>query len=275
MSRIAVIIPSWNRKHVIERSVTSVLNQSFDDYELVVVDDCSVDGTEELALFSDSRIRYERLDMHKGVSYARNYGVRCTSAPLLAFLDSDDEWHENKLEHHLDWIRRNPSFRISQTQEIWIRRGKRVNPPKNHKKQAGDIFEMSLKRCMITPSSVIMDRDLYHEFGGFNESFLACEDYDLWLKVTSKYPVGLIDEYLLTRYGGHRDQLSSTAFALDRFRIRSILHILYTGELRENQQVLAKRELVRKACIVAGGYKKRGDLKRYEQFRSIADVNGV
>ncbi|MBD3320494.1 MAG: glycosyltransferase, partial [Chitinivibrionales bacterium] len=266
MKRVAVIIPTFNRRHCLGRCLKSVLNQTFDDYELMVVDDCSTDGTEHHPLLSEPRVGYEKLPARHGVSFARNYGVQCTTAPLLAFCDSDDEWHTNKLEHQCAFIDNNPSFRISQTKEIWIRHGIRVNPPQTHEKVGGDIFEPSLHRCMITPSSVIIDRDLFRDTGGFNESFVACEDYDLWLRITWKYMAGLVGEYLLTRYGGHDDQLSSTVFALDRFRIRSILNILYRVPLSVHQRIQAKEVLVKKANIVARGFKKRGDRRCYEQY---------
>jgi hypothetical protein len=89
---------------------------------------------------------------------------------------------------------------------------------------------------MITPSSVIFDRELFFECGPFNESLPACEDYDLWLRITCRYPIGLVPEFHLTRYGGHQDQLSSIIPILDRYRIRSILQLLYHSQLTPQQR---------------------------------------
>jgi hypothetical protein len=161
-------------------------------------------------------------------------------------------------------------LRISQTKEIWVRNGRRVNPPLTHEKKQGYIFEQSLHRCMITPSSVMMQKSLFHEAGGFNESLPAGEDYDLWLKITCSHSIGLIDEFLLTRYGGHRDQLSATVMGLDRFRIRSIIDLLNSTKLSEEQDVLARRELAKKSNIVAHGFRKRGRTEEYERYRRIA-----
>jgi hypothetical protein len=123
---------------------------------------------------------------------------------------------------------------------------------------------------MVTPSSVVIDTELFGEAGGFNESLPACEDYDLWLRITCDHPVGLVDEYLLTRFGGHADQLSATVPGLDRFRIRSILDILRSGRLSAAQAVLARATLAKKALIVAHGCKKRGKQREYEQYSQIA-----
>ncbi len=186
---VAVIIPTFNRASLLPRAIRSVLDQIWRDFELVVIDDGSTDGTAGLAIFKcgDPRLRCVRLPENRGVSVARNAGVRATVAPLLAFLDSDDEWLPEKLGRQVDWLKKNPEFRICQTQELWIRRGVRVNPPMTHAKFGGDLFAASLERCMITPSSVMLARELFEETGGFNEAFPACEDYDLWLKVTSRY----------------------------------------------------------------------------------------
>jgi glycosyltransferase involved in cell wall biosynthesis len=272
MPIVSVVIPTFNRSSFLSRAVTSVLNQTFTDYEIIVVDDASEDATPDMKIFSISSLplRYVRLPFHCGVAKARNHGVSLTSGAWLSFLDSDDVWHPEKLARQVGWHHSNQDYSISQAQEVWIRGNTRVNPPRTHEKKQGYIFEESLKRCMITPSSVLMKRSLFLEAGAFNESLPACEDYDLWLKVTCAHPVGLIDEYLLTRYGGRADQLSSSVMGLDRFRIRSIIDLLKSNRLSTGQDALARMELFRKSTIVAEGFKKRGRNQEYERFRRIA-----
>jgi glycosyltransferase involved in cell wall biosynthesis len=273
MPLISVIIPTRNRAALLSRAISSVLNQTFCDFECIVVDDASSDGTEQLDILQAPApgLRFLRLPSHGGVSKARNTGVAATSGQWIAFLDSDDEWHPRKLEKQEQWHCDNPGFAISQTKEIWVRRGKRVNPPKTHEKKEGYIFEQSLTRCMVTPSSVMLDRKLFLDTGGFDETLPACEDFDLWLRITCRFPVGLVNEYLLTRYGGHADQLSATVMGLDRFRIQSIIGLLNSKMLSPAQTTLAQAELVKKAAIVANGYKKRGNREEYERYSRIAE----
>jgi glycosyltransferase involved in cell wall biosynthesis len=268
---VAVIIPTYNRAPMLERAVQSVLSQTFRDFELVVVDDGSTDNTAELPVFKTGvpRMRYMKLDHNRGVSRARNAGVRAISAPWLAFLDSDDEWLPEKLEKQVRWTLEHPDMPLVQTREIWIRRGRRVNPPKTHEKSEGDLFGASLERCMITPSSVMLKRTLFEETGGFNESLPACEDYDLWLRITCRCRAGLVDEYLLRRYGGHADQLSATVPALDRFRVQSIINLLAGDVLSADQGDRARENLLRRAAILAEGYEKHGQREEHERYKKI------
>jgi|WetSurMetagenome_2_1015567.scaffolds.fasta_scaffold170981_1 glycosyltransferase involved in cell wall biosynthesis len=272
MPFISVIIPTYNRKKLLCRAIDSVMRQTFHDFELIVVDDASEDGTHGLAYFSGENtvVQYIGLPLHRGVAAARNLGVSKSLGTWICFLDSDDEWHKDKLKKQVAWHEAHKELRISQTQEIWIRNSVRVNPPKTHAKIHGIQFKENLERCMITPSSVMMEKRLFLEMGGFNESLPACEDYDLWLRITSAYPVGLLDELLLTRYGGHDDQLSSMVPILDRFRIRGIVDIMNSGKLSQEQNDWAGRQLVKKAEILAGGHKKRGKKDEHEFYQRLA-----
>ncbi len=270
MPCISVIIPVYNRYTLLERAVASVLCQSFRDFELIIVDDGSDVSLSGSAIGGyDPRIRIVRFDQNCGVSAARNDGVKVSNGQWIAFLDSDDYWHRHKLQKQLQWLDINREIAIMQTKEVWIRNGVRVNPPRTHEKIQGDIFKQSLDRCMITPSSVILSRELFDSSGGFNESLRACEDYDLWLRICSRNRVGLLDEFLLTRYGGHDDQLSGTAEHLDRYRVRSILQLLETISLVPEQYHQAVTVLVQKAQILANGYNKRGNSELYKRYQTI------
>lgn len=268
---VSVIIPTYNRKDFLCRALGSVFDQKYRDFEIIVIDDGSTDGTSELGILNDKRVRFYGFNENCGVSKARNTGVDLSAGEWIAFLDSDDVWMSQKLFEQVKWAQTNPDINILQTQEIWIRDGKRVNPPKTHLKQGGDIFRISLDRCMITPSSVMIKRDFFLKIGGFNESIPACEDYDLWLRISRSNPVGLVDKNLLIRYGGHPDQLSSSVPVLDRFRIRSLVGILLEGGLNDEQEMLVRSALVSKAEILSQGYLKRGNNALYERYKSIAD----
>ncbi len=269
MDVVSVIIPVYNRTSYLRRAVESVLGQSYQEFEVIVVDDGSeVPVVENLADMRDE-IRVVTLDTNHGVSKARNTGVGRAAGEWIAFLDSDDYWKRDKLLNQMRWLEDHPDIGIAQSKEIWVRNGVRVNPPKTHLKKGGDIFSESLKRCSITPSSVIMKKDIFSEFRGFNESLPACEDYDLWLRITSGYSVGLINEYLAVREGGRPDQLSASVPVLDRFRVRALIDLINNHDLTSGQREEAVDVLVHKAYVVAKGAEKRGEMERADVFNRI------
>src|SRR4030095_47562 len=121
-------------------------------------------------------------------------------------------------------------------EEIWLRNGVRVNPHRKHCKAGGDIFARSLDLCLVSPSAVVMRRELFARMGGFDESFPACEDYDLWLRGAAVMPVCLIDTPLVIKRGGHADQLSRQFWGMDRFRVTALCKLLQSGVLSEEQR---------------------------------------
>jgi glycosyltransferase involved in cell wall biosynthesis len=258
VTEVTVIVPTFNRARKVLRAVSSVLDQTFTGYELIVVDDGSTDETMELlAPFAD-RITLIRHPFNRGVSAARNTGITASSSPLIAFLDSDDYWFPEKLETQVQYFRERPDAVACQTEEIWVRNGVRVNPWNKHKKPSGRIFEQSLKLCLVSPSAVMVRRSLLNEAGLFDEGFPVCEDYDLWLRIGWKYPIDLIDRHMLVKEGGHPDQLSSMLKGMDRFRIRSMIKLLETGCLDTAQRRAIHDELEIKCRIYGTGCIKRG-----------------
>lgn len=269
---ISVIIPTYNRVRQVQAAIESVLAQRYENYELIIVDDCSSDET--VCVVSEmikgvAHVTLLPLDTNLGVSFARNRGIEEAKGEWIAFLDSDDLWHRDKLLKQVAYIADNPHCSILQTQEIWIRDGVRVNAPKTHRKRAGDIFAISLKRCMITPSSVLIKRSIFNTYGTFNETFPACEDYDLWLRISAFEEVGLVDELLMTRYGGADDQLSFTVQLQDIYRIEAIKSLVESKSLPEDKQLLSLKTLVKKCKILANGALKRGNAERHEKYSQL------
>ncbi|MHB8204205.1 MAG: glycosyltransferase family 2 protein [Desulfomonilaceae bacterium] len=257
MPLVTVIIPTFNRVDVLPRSIRSVLKQTFQDIELIVIDDGSTDSTADLIAGASDSIRYSRQD-HKGVSAARNTGIVASHGKLIAFLDSDDEWRQDKLEKQLELYDEADDDFICHSDELWLKYGKVVNQKEIHKKQGGCFFERALERCLISPSAVLLSRLLLNKIGLFNEELPAAEDYDLWLRVTAFYDVKFVSEPLVVKHGDRSDQLSKTIPAIDRFRIQAILNILQNPELRTDYRRAAIRELVKKCEILAKGLSKRG-----------------
>jgi glycosyltransferase involved in cell wall biosynthesis len=192
-----------------------------------------------------------------GVSTARNKGISASAGQLIAFLDSDDYWYPEKLSAQIEFFNANPDALICQTEEIWIRDGKRVNPKKKHKKPSGMIFIPSLALCLISPSAVMMRKNLLAKVDAFDGSLPACEDYDLWLRVSCRYPVHLIDKPLVVKTGGHEDQLSGST-GLDKWRIYALKKILRSDFLTPAQYQAAENMLKKKCRIYADGCTKRG-----------------
>jgi len=248
---IAVVIPSYNRAQSLERCIASVLVQDRQADEIIVVDDGSTDGTAEL-LEAYPQVIYRRQN-NCGVSAARNAGIRASSCDWIAFLDSDDEWLPEKLEKQLAAVRKQPGYRLVHSDEIWIRRGVRVNPMRKHAKAGGDIFFNCLPLCVISPSAVLVQRSLLGETGCFDENLPACEDYDLWLRICSHYPVLYLDEPLLIKYGGHPDQLSRKHWGMDRFRVQALDKLLQAGGLTAMQEEAVRNTLRDKCKILLQG----------------------
>ena len=252
---VSVIIPTFNRANVIKRAVNSVLNQAFTDFECVVVDDGSTDETDSVLSEFSSKIRVVKTE-NRGVAAARNLGAELAEGKFIAFLDSDDEWKKEKLSRQISYMKES-GLKISQTDEIWMRNGKFVNKSRKYIRPSGDIFYKCLEVCAVTPSSVVMERELFFDYGGFDESFPVCEDFDLWLRMSPKEKFGLVDEPLIIKYGGAADQLSNAA-GMDKYRIISIYNMLYKNNNLDKEQKKALFEtLAKKVKIYAEGAKKR------------------
>jgi len=270
MPTVSVVIPSFNRASLLKEAIDSVLAQDFDDFELIVVDDGSTDGTPEL-LQSYANICVVPQD-RRGVSAARNAGIRQASGDFLAFLDSDDLWLSKKLSAQVAFFKAHPEAVICQTQEIWIRSGVRVNPKRRHRKHSGMIFERSVELCLVSPSAVMLKRGLLDEVGWFDESLPACEDYDLWLRIAWRFPIHLISTPLVIKRGGHADQLSRGP-GLDRFRIYALKKVLENppeGALTPEQRTAAVEALSNKCMVYARGCLKRG---RVDEARHYLKLN--
>lgn len=253
---VSVIIPTYNRWPIVSEAVESVLAQSAQNFEIIVVDDGSTDGTvKELGKYG-ARLRL--FSQHRsGVSAARNAGVRAAGGRFLAFLDSDDLWRPEKLAVQTAFMERHPQCQICQTEEIWLRNGVRVNPKMIHQKPSGDIFLRSLELCLVSPSAVMTTRELFNATGGFDEALPVCEDYDLWLRIAVNHRVALIAEPLVIKRGGHADQLSRSRWGMDRYRVAALQKLLRSG-IRGARRAVALATLRRKVAILAQGARKRG-----------------
>ncbi len=266
---VSVIIPTYNRGWILKEAIDSVLAQNFTDFELLVVNDGSTDNTQDI-LNSHKKDIIVLQQNNKGVSAARNMGIASSSGRFIAFLDSDDLWLPKKLSIQVDFFNANPDALICQTEEIWVRNGIRVNHGKRHKKLSGNIFKPSLSLCLVSPSAVMIKRSLFETTGMFDETLPACEDYDLWLRISCNYPVYLIDIPLIIKKGGHHDQLSKSS-GLDKYRIQSLKKIIESNSLTEEQKTAAIKAMQKKCTIYANGCIKRDRKEKALYYNNLAE----
>jgi GT2 family glycosyltransferase len=264
---VSVIIPTYNRWPMVGAAVDSVLAQSYREFEVIVVDDGSTDETATELEKLGSRVRYVYQE-RRGVSAARNLGVRHSRGRLIAFLDSDDLWQRDKLKIQAHFMQSLLEVQICQTDEIWLRCGVRVNPRIKHRKPSGDIFEESLALCLVSPSAVMLTRELFDRSGGFDESLPVCEDYDLWLRIARYYAVPLVEQRLVIKRGGHADQLSHSMWGMDRYRVMALQKLLRSG-IAGGRRAMVFRVMQDKIAVLARGAYKRGKVADGERYESM------
>ncbi len=264
---VSAIITTYNRRAFVREAIESVLSQDYKVEEIIVVDDGSEDGTEEEV--KDYPVKYIWKE-NGGISSARNLGIEVSRGEYLAFLDVDDLWLKKKISTQIK-LMEELNYEISYTDEIWIKDGKRINQKKKHRKYSGFIYDKCLPLCIISPSSVIIKRRVFEEVGLFDESLPVCEDYDMWLRITARFPVLFVEKPLIVKRGGHDDQLSKKYVAMDRFRIKALMKMVESGWLDPEMKRRTLLEIERKSLIVANGAKKRGKLEEAEYYFKIAE----
>lgn len=257
---VSVIVPTFNRKALLARTLHSIVNQKSATYlgdsvqiEIIVVDDGSTDSTEAMMRCDFPSVQYFH-QSNRGVSAARNAGIALAKGEWIALLDSDDEWLPEKLAKQFKLLEET-GLEICHTEEKWIRNGQPLKQLKKHQKQGGWIFEDCLPLCAMSPSSIIIKRELFDKVGGFDESLPACEDYDLWLRLTSRYEVAYEPSECIIKYGGHEDQLSQKYWGMDRFRVVALENVLQT-ELSDENRLAVTKMLQNKLKILLKGAKK-------------------
>ena len=266
---VAVVVPTFDRAHVLGRALASVAEQESAVAEVVVVDDGSTDDTlaviDEWAPQLPLRYLYQE---NAGPSAARNVGVATCRSRWICFLDSDDEWARAKLTLQLEASSERPEILVWHSDETWIRRGNQVLQRERHRKRGGHIYRDCLPLCVISPSAVMLDRETFLAAGGFDEALPVCEDYDLWLRLCRDHEVGFVDEPLVRKHGGHADQLSRKLPAMDRFRVRALEKALVSGTLDAGDWGATRAMTLEKLEILRSGALKRGLTEEAEAYEA-------
>lgn len=257
--QISVIIPSFNRAQFTQRAIQSIQNQSVHVNEIIVIDDGSTDNTKELLKNENINYIYQT---NQGVSKARNRGIKAAQYDWIAFLDSDDIWHEEKIKEHISLHVNNPDLLASYTAEKWIRNGK-VIKLKTHQQKEEPTFLNSLCLCRIGVSTFFCHKKIFSDIGLFDENLKVCEDYDLWLRILQKYEIKLIDKQLITKYAGHENQLSFHTPLIDTYRITAL-----EKHVNSPFQEEVRKEIKHKIAILLNGAKKHNNTKIINYYKN-------
>ena len=198
MATVSVIIPTHNRSDFLRRAIASVLNQTYQDFELIVVDDASTDNTAEaVAEFNDERIKLLRHDTNKGGSAARNTGILASECDYIALLDDDDEWLPEKLSRQMEVLLSSPpqvGCVYSGCVDVTTT-GKTIGEYIPTKR--GDLSkDLVAENCVGGASSALLKRECVKKVGLFDESLPCSQDYDLWIRISNEFHFECIPETL-------------------------------------------------------------------------------
>jgi glycosyltransferase involved in cell wall biosynthesis len=211
---VSVILPTYDRAHLLPRAILSILNQTYEDFELIIVDDASTDETGQvISAFQDARVRYLRHEHNQGLAAARNTGIQAAQGQLIAFQDSDDEWLPEKLALQLNTLAQSPEdIGVVYTQHRLIRQDGKIGlfPSRFHKvlqylpfeiyRQNGDILLALSRGNLITSQSVLLKRECIEKTGLFDERLYRLQDWDLWLRLAQYYRFSYIPQPLVNVY---------------------------------------------------------------------------
>jgi glycosyltransferase involved in cell wall biosynthesis len=222
---VSVVIPTHNRPHLLTRTVNSVLAQTIREIEVVIVDDCS-DVPAESQLPEDSRIHHLRHLTNKGGSAARNTGIAAAKGKYVALVDDDDTWHPTKLEKQVEALRKAPAAGFCYT---WasLFQGEEVVHNWNHLAN-GSVLEEMLQSNFICSATPLIRRDVFDAVGSFDESFVSCQDWEMWVRIAAEFPFVCVKQDLATTYHHSGQRIGTSAQALrgyEQFIERFLPHL--------------------------------------------------
>jgi glycosyltransferase involved in cell wall biosynthesis len=237
---ISIIIPTYNRARLLGRSIQSILNQTFQNFEIIVVDDCSSDNTEKVVKgFHDERVRYIRHEERKGANFARNTGIRVARGEYVAFQDSDDEWLPEKLEKQMRAFKNDPpDLGVVYTSFWLIGKGRKTYCPSSDVKQKeGNIHDILLETNFISTQTAVVKKACFEKVGMFDEILPCLQEWELWIRISKYYRFKHIDEPLVNAYL-QPDSISRNMNALIIAQKRILEK--YFGEISKKPELLEK-----------------------------------
>lgn len=253
---VAAIIPHFEREELLAQALESVVRQTEPPAEIIVVDDGSRRPPEAVCRRFGARLLVTDHTGKPGA--ARNRGAEAAESRWLAFLDSDDLWLPEKLRSQRLLLESRPGMTLCHTKEIWQRGTQIVSQKKQKHRREGDVFADALKKCIIGPSTVFLEKTVFDRLGGFDETLEIAEDYEFWLRWTARFPVVYSSEPSVIKRAGGWPQLSEKYGQIEIFRIEALLRILDRNILDDPHRAQALREAERKIGIYCHGCRKRG-----------------
>ncbi|QEN05123.1 glycosyltransferase family 2 protein [Thiospirochaeta perfilievii] len=263
---ISVIIPTYNRAQMLKKALESVLNQAYKAKEIIVVDDGSTDNTAEI--FPIDGVLYKYIEHSGFPGRVRNIGVELSKYDYIAFLDSDDIWDKDKLSKQVEYFKNNPNCRILHTKEKWLMNNKVVSQKKRKHKRSGNIFKESLQGCIMGPSTILMEKSLFYEYGCFPEDIEVGEDYYLWLKICNCVEIDYLDMELISKIAGHGDQLSFKYGYIEPFKVDVLERLIKEECFTPDNRALAMEALILKYDIIKNGCTKRRNKSAADMYNN-------
>lgn len=260
---ISVVIPTYNRAKTLPRAINSVLNQTYKNLELIIVDDASTDGTEEIIKeFKDSRIRFIKNEVNKGGSAARNIGINEAKGEFVAFQDSDDEWHLRKLEIQMEAMKvSSPNVGVVYCGLIRIQEGKSSYfPPKYFRNKDGNIVDTLKKQNIIGTQSALIKKSCFEKSGNFDETFPRLQDWELFIRIAKFYDFIFIDKPLVTVF--HQEVSISSSPE----KLIEALELIVQKHINIFDDKVGREALAYHFYVLGDLYRKSNDLKRCRQY---------
>jgi len=285
MPKVSTIVPTYNYAHFLRDCVNSIIQQTYKDFEIVVIDDGSTDETRAIveSLIESNpgvQIRYIYQN-NQGPAAARNHGIREAQGEYIAFCDADDVWAPEKLDKQLDLFEQDPELAMifsDMSQQVedgcyeesyFHKRG--INPEK-----FTNVYSKLIERNnFIIPTTVVLRRKILDDVGIFDERYRVGEDYELWLRIAKKYKIGYIDKPLVIRFS-HEGSISRTKDVYCRDNIRITKELLSRYEFSKKERFILRQRIKQNNYELGYHYFAAGEYKRSVPYfwRSFGRAHG-